>query len=324
MDDVRPGSLTGLGAQAAPSLYYLRTFHAVATERSFTRAGRSLDLSQPAVSAHIRTLERYYRGRLFETRQRRVHLTPEGETLFTYTVRVFNLLEEAAHSVAATQRAERGLLRLGASPGIGAYLLPRLLGIFKHDHPGVEIALAIGTSVDIVADVLADRLPIGLVEAPVSHRDLTVEPIGEDAMVLVVSPDHPLARRSHVDPSELADVPLLRRETGSGTRTLVDSALQEAGVSQPTLMELGSPEALKQAVLGGIGVAWLPRLSVARELAANDLVRVPVAGLSVRRILSVIRRHDTHVVSGAEPFLDLVRTAAGALEDDGDVDRNVP
>jgi DNA-binding transcriptional LysR family regulator len=304
----------GLGAQPAPSLYYLRTFQAVATERSFTRAGRSLDLSQPAVSAHIRTLERYYRGKLFETRQRRVHLTAEGKALFEYTTRVFNLLDEASRSVAATQRAERGLLRLGASPTVGAYLLPSLLGGFKHEHPGVEIAIAIGTSADIVADVVADRLPFGLVEASVSHQDLTIDPLGEDEMVLVVPPDHSLARGVEVDARELADVPLLRREAASGTQALVDSALQRAGVSPPTLMELGSPEALKAAVLAGIGVAWIPRLSIARELATKDLVRVRVHGLSVRRILSMVRRRDISLVAVAEPFLDLVRIAAGALE----------
>ena len=251
MEGMAPGRRDGLDAQPAPSLYYLRTFHAVATERSFTRAGRSLDLSQPAVSAHIRTLERYYQGKLFETRQRRVHLTAEGKALFEYTTRVFNLLDEASRSVAATQRAERGLLRLGASPTVGAYLLPSLLGAFKHAHPGVEIAIAIGTSAEIVANVVADGLPLGLVEAPVSHQDLTIDPLGEDEMVLVVPPDHWLARRAEVDARELADVPLLRRETGSGTRALVDTALQRAGVSPPTLMELGSPEALKQAVLAG-------------------------------------------------------------------------
>ncbi|GAC1655674.1 MAG: LysR family transcriptional regulator [Mycobacterium sp.] len=299
-----------MGLQPAPSLYYLRTFHAVATERSFTRAGRSLDLSQPAVSAHIRALERYYQGKLFETRQRRVHLTAEGKALFDYTTRVFNLVDEAARSVAATQRAERGLLRLGASPTVGAYLLPTLLGEFKREHPRVEIAIAIGTSADIVADVLAARLPLGLVEAPVTHQDLTIEPLGVDEMVLVVAPNHSLARRAQVDAVELADVPLLRREMGSGTRALVDTALQRAGVSPPTLMELGSPEALKQAVLLGVGVAWVPRLSIARELATRDLVQVRVAGLSVRRILSLVRRRDTSLVTVAKPFLELVRIAA--------------
>ena len=295
-----------LGEQPAPSLYYLRSFHAVATERSFTRAGRVLNLSQPAVSAHIRSLERYFGGRLFEVRQRRVHLTAAGHTLFTYTQRVFNLLDEAGRAVSATQRAQRGVLRLGASPTIGVYLLPSLLGQFQRAHPEVEIDVAIGPTGDIVARVVADDLPFGLVEAPISHRDLMVDRVGEDELVLVAPRTHPLASARGVEPRALADVPLLRRETGSGTRALVDTALQRAGVSPPTLMQLASPEALKQAVLAGIGVAWLPRLSVARELARGELAQVHVADFLVRRVLSCIRRHDRDPIPLAQPFVELV------------------
>src|SRR5262245_9253901 len=159
---------------AAPSLYYLRTFHAVATERSFTRAARQLDLSQPAVSAHVRALERYYQGRLSDVRNRRVFLTAAGQALFAYTQRVFNLLDQATRTVAATQRGERGILRLAASPTVGVYLLPPLLGRFKREHPEVDVDVAIGPTAEIVATVVSDRSPFGLVEAPVSHRDLAV------------------------------------------------------------------------------------------------------------------------------------------------------
>jgi DNA-binding transcriptional LysR family regulator len=297
------------GERAAPSLYYLRTFHAVATERSFTRAGRQLDLSQPAVSAHIRSLERYFDGRLFEVRQRRVHLTASGQALFAYTQRVFNLLDEAAHTVAATQRGESGSLRLAASPTIGVYLLPPLLGTFKHARPDVDIDVAIAPTAEIVASVIADRAPFGLVEAPVSHRDLLVEPVAEDEMVLVAPHDHPLLLRGMVHPRELANVPLLRRESGSGTRALVDAALQRAGVTPPTLMQLGSLEALKQAVLAGVGVAWLPRLSVARELSNDELRQVRVSSLAVSRTLSVIRRQDTALAPLAKTFVELVRSS---------------
>jgi DNA-binding transcriptional LysR family regulator len=301
------------GEQAAPSLYYLRTFHAVAAQRSFTRAGRELDLSQPAVSAHVRALERYFGLRLFEMRQRRVHLTPAGQALFTYTQRVFNLLDEATRAVVATQRAERGLLRLGASPTVGVYLLPAMLAQFHADHPGVQIDIAIGPTADIVGRVVADHLPLGLVEAPVSHRDLVADRVGEDELVLVAPKDHPLARLRSVQPHELADVPLLRREAGSGTRALVDMALLRAGLNPPTLMELGSPEALKQAVLAGVGLAWLPRLNVARELASRQLAQVPVVELSVRRTLSAVRRHDREPLPVTHAFLELLRaTASGS------------
>src|ERR1051325_10198088 len=151
------------------SLYYLRTFQAVASEHSFTRAGRKLGLSQPAVSQHIRALEQSFGGApLFEGRQRRAHLTAAGQALFAYTQRVFNLLDEADRVLAATRNAEVGVLRLAASPIVGVYMLPPLLGALKRDRPEVEINVRIGTSADVVADVVAEVVPFGIVEAPVT------------------------------------------------------------------------------------------------------------------------------------------------------------
>jgi DNA-binding transcriptional LysR family regulator len=130
-------------------------------------------------------------------------------------------------------------------------------------------------------------------------------------MVLVAPPKHALARiaRHHpVQPAQLEGIPALRREAGSATRALVDTALSRVGLSAPTLMELGSPEALKQAVLQGVGIAWVSRLSVARELAAHELELVSVVGLSVPRVLSLVRRRDTALPPLAEPLLELIQS----------------
>src|SRR6059036_3564576 len=124
---------------APPSLYYMRTFHAVAVERSFTNAGRRLSLSQPAVSAQIRALERHYGARLFDVRHRRVQLTPEGEAVLPYAERVLALLREADDAVAATQGLQRGHLSFGASTTIGNYMLPPVLASFRTAHPGLRV-----------------------------------------------------------------------------------------------------------------------------------------------------------------------------------------
>lgn len=273
---------------AAPSLYYLRTFHAVAAERSFTRAGRRLNLAQPTVSAQIRALERNYGGRLFDVRHRRVHLTAEGEALLPYAERVFDLLREADDAVAATRGLERGRLSLAASTTIGNYLLPPVLARFTAAHPNLRVDVAIGTTAEVAARVAADDVPFGLVEAPVSHPGLDVRAFGHDEMVLIAPRGHPWARRDRADLDELRGAPLLRREAGSATQALVDNALGQAGLAMGVAAELGSTEALKEAVLGGLGVAWVPRLAVARELAGGDLAAVSVPGLDVRRTLSLI------------------------------------
>jgi DNA-binding transcriptional LysR family regulator len=276
------------GEATAPSLYYLRTFHAVAAERSFTRAGHRLSLSQPAVSAQIRALERHYGARLFDVRHRRVHLTAEGEALLPYAERMLGLLREADDAVAATQGLRRGRLALGASTTIGNYLLPPLLRRFAAAHPALRVDVAIGTTAEVVGRVVADELPFALVEAPVTQPDLEVRPFAEDEMVLIVPPDHPWARAGAARPEELRGTPVLRREAGSGTQALVDHALERAAVAMPAAMLLGSTEALKEAVLAGLGVAWVPRLAAARELAAGELAGVRVPGIDVRRTLSVV------------------------------------
>jgi DNA-binding transcriptional LysR family regulator len=291
---------------AAPSLYYLRTFHAVAAQRSFTCAARDLDLSQPAVSAHIRALEHYYRAPLFQVRHRRVYLTAEGEALFAYTERVFNLLREAEQAVAAIQTADRGRLAVAASPTIGIYLLPPVLREYLGSHPAVEVELSIGTSAEVVARVLAEEVPLGLVEAPVTDTRLDVQALGTDELILAVPPAHPWARAGVVALADLHGAPILRREAASGTQAFVDSLLEQAGVTMHTTMVLGDPEALKQAVLVGSGVAWLPRLAVTRELAAEAIVEVPVAGLSLERTLWRITLGGVQLPPATRAFLQLL------------------
>jgi DNA-binding transcriptional LysR family regulator len=270
-------------ADRQPPLAYLWTFHAVATLGGFTRAAQALHLSQPAVSGHIRVLERHYEARLFVVHHRRARLTPEGQALFAHTERIFNLVRRAGRAVAATRDLEAGQLALGASTTVGVYLLPALLGRFTRAHPKVQIVLAVGTSAEVRARVLADEVPLGLVEAPLAqldHPDLEVVPFATDELVLIAPPHHPWARADAVEPGQLQAERLLRREAGAGTRVVVDSALAAAGVTMETAMELGSTEALKQAVMAGLGLAWVSRLTVARELAGGAVAVVRTPGRS--------------------------------------------
>ncbi|MBV9897017.1 MAG: LysR family transcriptional regulator, partial [Chloroflexi bacterium] len=140
-----------------PVLYYLHTFATVARERSFTRAAQNLNLSQPAVSAHIRALEGYYGAKLFETRQRRTCLTTAGEALLAYTERVFHLLDEADQVLDATRAGQSGVLRFGASTTLGNYLLPRVLGGYAHGHSAVSLETVVGTSADVLGWVKSER-----------------------------------------------------------------------------------------------------------------------------------------------------------------------
>lgn len=300
-----------------PVLYYLQTFHTVARERSFTRAGERLNLSQPAVSAHVRALERYYGARLFEVRQRRTHLTPAGEALLAYANRVFHLLDEADEVLAAGRAGQSGVIRFGASTTLGNYLLPVVLAGYARNHPGVSLETMIGTTADVLAWVKADRVQFGLVEAAVQEADVDVQAIGQDELVLAAAASHRLARIGPVLPATLALQSVLRRERTSGTQQLVDRELTRHGANSSTLMVLGSTEALKQAVVQGVGVAWLPRLAVMHELAKGELVRVHVDGLRICRTLSLIQLRGSHLSAAAEALLADVRAALSITPADG-------
>ena len=292
-------------ADTAP-LYYLRTFNVVAARRSFTGAARALHLSQPAVSAHIRALERHYGAALFEVRHRRVYLTPEGEALRAYAERVFNLLRDAERAVAATRGLEQGHLAIAASTTIGVYVLPPVLRRYAEAHPGIRVSLLVGTSAEAAGRVLAEEAPIGLVEAPVEDPRLDVRAFARDELVLIAPLDHPWAERGSVEPDDVRGARVLRREAGAGTRALTDLALARAGVRVETLMELGSWEALKQAVLAGLGAAWVPRAAVGHELATGTLVRVATPGIAMERSLYRIAPRGARLPPAAEALVELL------------------
>jgi DNA-binding transcriptional LysR family regulator len=300
---------TAEGSRPPPVLYYLHTFEVVARERSFTRAARRLDLSQPAVSAHIRALEHYYGMRLFEVRQRRTHLTAAGEALFAYTTRVFHLLDEANQVLEATRSGQHGVLRFGASTTLGNYLLPIVLGGFGRAHPRVSFDVAIGTSGDVLAWVKADRIQFGFVEAPLQDADVELESIGQDELLLTLAAAHPLVHHNRMSASSLVRYPILRREATSGTQQLVDTELARAGATSPTQLVLGSTEALKQAVVQGVGLAWLPRLAILSELRRGELAAITVEGLAICRTLSLVRMRGAHLSAAAEALVAEVRRA---------------
>jgi DNA-binding transcriptional LysR family regulator len=286
------------------ALYHLRTFQEVAGRRSFTAAGRALGLSQPAVSAHIRALERHFGCTLFELRQRRVALTTEGETLRAYTDRIFNLLADAERAVAASGGLEGASLHVAASATVAAHVLPGALRVLSERHPGLRLSVFVGSTPQVVAMVLAERAHVGLVEAPVDDSGLEVRALGRDELVLIVPPGHVWAAKKSVGADELRGARVLRRERGSATRAFIDLALARAGAPVQTPMEIGSWEALRAAVAAGIGPAWVPRSAAAADLAAGVVVGVETRDVELSRTLYRISRRGGRLTPAAEALLD--------------------
>jgi DNA-binding transcriptional LysR family regulator len=304
--------ITGSRGSLFALLDELRTFHAVARRRSFTRAAEEVALTQPAVSGHVRRLERHFGTRLCVVRHRRVFLTPEGEVLFAFAERVFNLLADAERAVEEVTALERGQLRLGASTTIGIYVLPPVLGDFARRYPRVRISLDIDTTAEIAARVQRGDLPLGLVEAEVEPDGLVAQPFLTDRLVLIVPPDHPWARQRRVGVAELASAALIQREPGSGTRALVERALRTHGLAPRVVMELGNTEAIKRAVMAGLGVAFVSRYTVAGELQTGQLAAVETPELALERTFRLLAPADGYRPRAVQAFLELLEHWSGA------------
>lgn len=263
----------------------LQVFHTVAKQLSFTKAADILCMTQPAVTFQVKQLEEHYNTRLFERHHGSISLTPAGETVFAYAERILALGRELDTRVNELTGEVGGPLLLGASMTIAEYLLPRVLGEFRAQHPQVRAQLTVANSETIVSQVADRRLDIGLIESPAHLPGLHTEPLGEDELVMICAPAHPLARKAAVTPREVAATPYVSRESGSGTREFADQYFRGQQVPPEDLnvvMELGSPEAIKGLVETGIGVAIMSRASVDKEARLGTLVAVPLAPRLIR------------------------------------------
>jgi DNA-binding transcriptional LysR family regulator len=265
----------------------LQVFHAVAKQMSFTKAAETLFMTQPAVTFQIKQLEEHFNTRLFERGHGRIALTPAGEIVLEYAERILALSTELETRLREMTGRLSGPLLIGASTTIAEFLLPRVLGEFKSQHPEVQPKLVVGNSEAIENRVAEHTLDIGLIEAPSHLPSLLTEMCCEDELQVVVAPSHPLAKAKSVQPKQLLAYPYVSRESGSGTREFTDLYFRKGGVNPAELyvvMELGSPEALKGVAETGLGFAILSKAAVAKEQKLGELVAIPLAPKLLRSL----------------------------------------
>lgn len=263
----------------------LQVFYTVAKQLSFTKAAEQLFMTQPAVTFQVKQLEEHFNTRLFERSHGRIALTPVGRLVMDYAERVLTLTEEMDTRVADLTGTVGGPLLLGASTTIAEYILPKILGEFKAAHPEVQAHMSVANSETIVNRVADHALDVGLIESPSYLPTLHNEVCCEDELVVICAPDHALARHRSLRAQEVASLPWVRREPGSGTREFTDNYLRECGVAPDDLhvmMELGSPEAMKGVVETGIAIAVVSRATIVKELRLGSLVAVPLAPRLIR------------------------------------------
>jgi DNA-binding transcriptional LysR family regulator len=275
----------------------LQVFHAVAKHLSFTKAAETLFMTQPAVTFQIKQLEEHLNTRLFDRAQGRISLTPAGQVAFDYAERIIALSSELDKRLKEMSGQAAGPLLIGASMTIGEYVLPRLIGTFKARYPAVLPTLFVGNSEAVQERVAERTLDLGFIEGDSHLASLASEVCCDDELHIVCAPGHPFAKEAFALPAMLAQHPYIGREAGSGTRAVIDRYLQSAGVppdSLDTVVELGSPEAIKGLVATGLGFAIMSRVIVAKELALGELVQVRLRPALLRKFSAVYPKERFH------------------------------
>jgi DNA-binding transcriptional LysR family regulator len=277
--------------------FRLRVFRSVARHLNFRIAAEELLLTQSAVTQQIKALESELDVPLFDRGGGRVSLTPAGASLLPFAERLAALAGEAREAVAATTGDHAGRLALGASQTIGQYLLPKLIAGFLQENPRIQISVMGGNTQTILEALVEHRVQLCLIEGPAMRRDVQVEPFMEDHMVCVVPSGHEWAEEE-VDVQQFAQASLVTRELGSGSRRIVEQALEQAGVEVKKLrlaMTFDSTEGLLSAVEAGLGIAFVSRWAVRNQLALGTLKLARVRGLNLSRMFSMA------TVAGPEP-----------------------
>jgi DNA-binding transcriptional LysR family regulator len=289
----------------ALNLHLVRIFVAVADARSFTRAAEQLHISQPAVSKAIQELERQVGTTLLERGMGGVRPTEAGMILLRHAYTLFAAERAAEEELAALADLHSGTLHVGASTTIATYLLPAILGAFRARYAQIELTLTSGNTHEIAELMGNYQLDVALVEGPVDDPRIEVLPWRSDELGVIAPPDHPLAIRP-VWARELAEYTMIVREPGSGTREVAEHALQTHGLELKRTLELGSTEAIKQAVIAGLGLSIVGRSAIADQLQLGLLCVLDMQDLLIRRDLNElvrVGRVPSAAVRALGPFL---------------------
>jgi len=256
----------------------LRVFYQAAKNLNFTAAANELFITQPAVTFQVKSFEEYCNLKLFKRRGRQVYLTDEGRTLYEYAERIFKYEKEIEDIIDEMRELKRGVLSLGTTKAYARYFMPLVITTFHKNYPNIKIQLNEGSSAEMIYSLVDFKIEVAVIAKAIDHAEVNFFPFSKEEMVLIVAPDNHLVKKKAIAFKELAKEPFIMKETGSGTRKLVDELFLRAKSTPDILMETSNTEFIKQLVQRGEGVSFLVRESVAAELRDNHLVEVPLKG----------------------------------------------
>lgn len=289
------------------TLHQLKVFEAAARHGSFTRAAEELFLTQPTVSMQIKQLTKSVGLPLFEQVGKKLYLTEAGRELFATCRQIFENIAQFEMKVADLKGLKQGQLRL-AVVTTAKYFIPRLLGPFCQLYPGIDIALQVTNHEGILERMSANLDDLYIMSQVPDHLDVNFQPFLENPLVVLAPTNHPLVKEKNISIQRLADEPFIMREPGSGTRRSVQQLLEEHGVVVKVKLELGSNEAIKQAIAGGLGISVLSRHTLMSE--AIDLAILDVEHFPIKRYWYMVYPTGKHLSIVAHTYFEYLLNAA--------------
>ena len=278
---------------------------------SFTRAAEKLHLSQPSLTKQIQNLEAATGTQLVNRGGTGITLTPEGKVIYDYAKRIIRLREDAKERVIRLKDQESGQIYLSASTIPATYILPHLLSKLKQTHPDIRVHMQMHDSEETLQIVLNDQAELGFIGKEPMNKKLTAVRLWRDNLVLAVPVDHPLAKHKSVAVAKLREIPFIIREKGSATRDIVEECLQRhLGTSLAhfnVICEMGSSEAVKEAILAGLGVSILSIFAIRREISQGLLTVVNLSDCRMERHFYLIYKKQFPLMKYHMRFLDIVK-----------------
>ena len=286
----------------------LRAFHAVASAGGFTRGAARLGLSQPALTVQVRALEQAYGVELFRRRGQRTELTEFGREVFRQAQQLFARLDDLEQLLGAAGSLRTGRLALGAD---GPFAVMDLLAAFLQRYPGMRVTMRLGNATRALADLREGHTDVAVLNLIEQGNDLFSRPLLRDCLVTLVKAGHEWAERTAVDLDELSAAPLILREPGSTTRALLGDAFAAADLVPRVALELGSREAVREAVLAGLGIGVV----FARELVPDPrLQSLAIRGGDLGATVSLVCLAERRELRAVAAFFDVAHEVIGRLD----------
>ena len=284
----------------------LRVFYVAAKHLNFTRAAADLCISQPAVTAQIKSFEAFCNLKLFQKRGRKLHLSTEGQVLFDYAEHVFGHEKEIENAIEEMLKLERGMLRLGTTKAYARYFMPMMLSRFHRAYPNIKINLDEGSSQDMILSLVSLKNEVAVIARAIDHPEVAFLPLSKEEMAVIVAPDHPLAGKDEVTFADLVSEPVIMKENGSGTRKVVDELFATQGCKPAILMEISNAEFIKELVERGEGISFLVKATVATELKEGKLVQAAFKTPALHLDVSLAYRKSMTLSPPGKAFVDLL------------------